>query len=151
MARDGLKHGAANNAPSSDTLSVEHIPIGQLRPNPRNSRTHSKKQIKLIAASIRQFGFLNPIIVDEAKTVLAGHGRLEAARFEGLTHVPTICLDHLTVLQKRAYLIADNRIAEQAGWNREMLAIELGELIDLLPAEDLEVSLTGFEIPEAGR
>jgi DNA modification methylase len=148
MARDGLKHGAANNAPSLDTLGVEQIPIGRLRPNPRNSRTHSKKQIKLIAASIRQFGFLNPIIVDEAKTVLAGHGRLEAARFEGLTHVPTICLDHLTALQKRAYLIADNRIAEQAGWNREMLAIELGELIDLLPAEDLEVSLTGFEIPE---
>jgi DNA modification methylase len=127
---------------------IEWIPIGSLRPNPRNSRTHSKKQIKLIAASIRQFGFLNPIIVDEAKTVLAGHGRLEAARSEGLTHVPTICLDHLTAVQKRAYLIADNRIAEQAGWNREMLAIELGELIDLLPAEDLEVSLTGFEMPE---
>jgi ParB-like chromosome segregation protein Spo0J len=147
MARDGLKLGAANNAPS-DTLSVEQIPIGRLRPNPRNSRTHSKKQTKLIAASISRFGFLNPIIVDEAKMVLAGHGRLEAARFEGLTHVPTICLDHPTALQKRAYLIADNRIAEQAGWNREMLPIELGELIDLLPAEDLEVSLTGFEIPE---
>jgi DNA modification methylase len=127
---------------------IEWIPIESLRPNPRNSRTHSKKQIKLIAASIRQFGFLNPIVVDEAKTVLAGHGRLEAARSDGLTDVPTICLDHLTALQKRAYLIADNRIAEQAGWNREMLAIELGELVDLLPAEDLEVSLTGFEIPE---
>jgi DNA modification methylase len=127
---------------------TEWIPIGSLSPNPRNSRTHSKKQIKLIAASIRQFGFLNPIIVDEAKTVLAGHGRLEAARSEGLTDVPTICLDHLTALQKRAYLIADNRIAEQAGWDREMLAIELAELVDLLPAEDLEVSLTGFEMPE---
>jgi ParB-like nuclease domain len=142
------KSPAHHRIDTARSPGIEWIPIGSLRPNPRNSRTHSKKQIKLIAASIRQFGFLNPIIVDEAKTVLAGHGRLEAARSEGLTHVPTICLDRLTALQKRAYLIADNRIAEQAGWNREMLAIELGELVDLLPAEDLEVSLTGFEMPE---
>jgi DNA modification methylase len=140
-----LPHHPINAAKS---LGIEWIPIRLLRPNHRNSRTHSKKQIKLIAASVRQFGFLNPIIVDEEKMVLAGHGRLEAAKSEGLRDVPTICLDHLTALQKRAYLIADNRIAEQAGWNREMLAIELGELVDLLPAEDVEVSLTGFEIPE---
>jgi DNA modification methylase len=128
--------------------AIEWLPLTALRPNPRNPRTHSKKQIKLIAASIRQFGFSNPIIVDEANTVLAGHGRLEAARLEGLTHVPIICLDHLTAVQKRAYLIADNKLAEQAGWSREVLAIELGELTELLPAENLEVSLTGFEIAE---
>ncbi len=80
--------------------------------------------------------------------VLAGHGRLEAARLEGLTQVPTVCFDHLTAAQKRAFLIADNRIAEQAGWDREMLAIELGELVDLLPIEGLDVSVTGFETSE---
>jgi len=80
--------------------------------------------------------------------VLAGHGRLEAARLEGLTHVPIICLDHLTSLQKRAYVIADNKLAERSGWSRELLAIELSELTELLPAENLEISLTGFEIGE---
>jgi ParB-like chromosome segregation protein Spo0J len=127
---------------------IERVPIGSLRPNPRNPRTHSKRQIRQIAASIREFGFLSPVIVDEDNMVLAGHGRLEGARLEGLTHVPTICLDHLTSSQKRAYLIADNKIAEQAGWNREILAIELGELIDLLPVEGFDVAVTGFETPE---
>ena len=124
------------------------VSIGELRPNPRNARTHSKRQLCQIAASIKRFGFLNPVIVDEANMVLAGNGRLEAARIEGLTHVPTICFDHLTAAEKRAYLIADNKIAEQAGWNREMLAIELGELIDLLPADGFDVSITGFETSE---
>lgn len=127
---------------------VESISIEAVRPNPRNPRTHSKKQIKLIAASIKKFGFLNPVIVDDANMVLAGHGRLEAAKLENLTHVPVIRFDHLTAMQKRAYLIADNKIAELAGWDREILAIELGELIDLLPAEGFDVSLTGFEAPE---
>jgi DNA modification methylase len=138
----------SSNAAISVSSSIERIPIGTLRPNPRNPRTHSKKQIRQIATSIRKFGFLNPIIVDEVRIILCGHGRLEAAKLEGLTHVPVICLDHLTASQKRAYLIADNKIAEQAGWNRELLAIELGELADLLPAEDLEISLTGFEVAE---
>jgi ParB-like chromosome segregation protein Spo0J len=127
---------------------VEWVPIATLRPNPTNARTHSKKQLRQIAASIRSFGFLNPLLVDEANMVLAGHGRLEAARAEGLANVPVICFDHLTAAQKRAYVIADNRIAEQAGWDRELLAIELGELIELLPNEGLDVSLTGFETPE---
>ena len=80
--------------------------------------------------------------------VLAGHGRLEAARLEGLTHVPVVRFGHLTAAQKRSYVIADNKLAEQAGWDREILAIELGELIDLMPAEGFDVSLTGFEAPE---
>src|SRR5258708_5281236 len=142
------KSWARDRVDTARSPGIEWIPIGSLHPNPRNSKNHSKKQIKLIAASIRQFGFLNSIIVDEAKTVLAGHGRLEAARLEGLSHVPTVCFDHLTAFQKRAYLIADNKIAEQAGWNREILAIELGELTDLLPVEGFDVSVTGFEAPE---
>jgi DNA modification methylase len=127
---------------------IELMPIGVLRPNPRNARTHSKKQIQQIGSSIRKFGFLNPIIVDGDGTILAGHGRLEAARLAGLVEVPTIRFDHLTLAQKRAYVIADNRIAERAGWDREILSIELGELIDLLPVEGMDVSLTGFEVPE---
>src|SRR3984893_4349306 len=127
---------------------VESISIEAVRPNPRNPRTHSKKQIKQIAASIRKLGFLNPVLVDDANMVLAGHGRLEAAKLEGFTGVPVIRFDHLTEVQKRAYLIADNKIAEHAGWDRETLAIELGELTDLLPASGFDVSLTGFEPPE---
>ena len=140
--------GSGNRSGLAHLPYIEWIPIGALRPNPRNPRTHSKKQIKQIAASIRKFGFLNPVLVDDANMVLAGHGRLEAAKLENLTHVPIIRFDHLTEVQKRAYLIADNKIAEQAGWDRETLAIELGELIDLLPAEGFDVSLTGFEAPE---
>lgn len=127
---------------------VEMMQLGDLKPAERNARTHSKKQIKRIASSIREFGFLNPVIIDDANMILAGHGRLEAARQVGLTHVPVVRFDHLTAAQKRAYLIADNRIAEQAGWDREMLAIELGELVDLLPIEGFDISLTGFDTPE---
>ena len=128
--------------------TIEWVPIGSLRPNPKNARTHSKKQIALIKASIETFGQIKPVVIDDNDTILAGHGFVQAARLTGLTQVSVIRFSHLTETQKRAYLIADNKIAEQAGWDREMLAIELGELIDLLPAEDLEVSLTGFEIGE---
>ena len=147
--------GAANISSSSNSHlelagapQIEWALIATIRPNPKNARTHSRKQIRQIAASIRKLGFLNPLIVDEANMILAGHGRLEAARLEGLTHVPIIRFDHLSEAQKRAYVIADNKIAEQAGWNREMLAIELGELINLLPVEELDVSITGFETAE---
>jgi len=88
------------------------------------------------------------VLVDDANMVLAGHGRLDAARLDGLDQVPVVRFGHLTAVQKRAYLIADNKIAEQAGWDRELLAVELGELVDLLPAEAMDVSLTGFEVAE---
>ena len=145
-----LKGNVPSNSQTTSSASprVEWAPIESLRPNPKNARTHSKKQIRQIARSIRQFGFLNPAIVDDANTILAGHGRFEAARLEGLTHVPILRFNHLTEAEKRAYAIADNRLAEQAGWDRQLLSIELGELIDLLPIEGLDISLTGFEIPE---
>jgi ParB-like chromosome segregation protein Spo0J len=139
-----------NRADSSGSPRIEWTPIEAVRPNPKNARTHSKKQIRRIAASIRQFGFLNPLVVDDANVVLAGHGRLAAARLEGWSEVPVLRFGHLSEAQKRAYVIADNKIAEQAGWDREILALELGELIDLLPTEDLDVSLTGFEVAEIG-
>jgi DNA modification methylase len=127
---------------------LEWAPIANIRPNPKNPRTHSKKQIRQIAASIRKFGFLNPLIVDDENMILAGHGRLEGARLEGMAHVPIVRFGHLSEAQKRAYVIADNKIAEQAGWDRELLSIELGELIELLPIEGFDVSITGFETSE---
>jgi len=118
--------------------------IDTLKAAPRNSRTHSKKQLRQIAKSIENFGFTNPVLVDASGEVIAGHGRLAAARMLGLTEVPTLCLDWLGEEQKRAYVIADNRLAERAGWDRELLAIELGEL----GACDIDITLTGFEIEE---
>jgi ParB-like chromosome segregation protein Spo0J len=138
---------AAKGRPAGPAI-IERLPIAALRPNPRNARTHSKAQIRKIAASLRTFGFVTPIVVDETLTILAGHGRLEAARSEGLEQVPVVRLDHLTEAQKRAYVLADNKIAEQAGWDREMLAIELGELLTLLPEEGFDIGLTGFEAAE---
>ena len=129
-------------------LQVECLPIGELRANPRNARTHSKRQIGQIAESIGAFGFLNPILIDDEGTVLAGHGRLAAAQLLGLENVPTLRADGLSAPQKRAYVLADNRLAEKAGWNRETLAIELGELAELLPTEGLDLSVIGFEAPE---
>jgi ParB-like chromosome segregation protein Spo0J len=122
MAAADTSASSNNRADPAGTPRTEWVPIGVLRPNPRNARTHSRKQIKQIAASIKKFGFLNSVLVDDADMVLAGHGRLEAAKLENLTHVPVIRFDHLTEAQKRAYVIADNKLAEQAGWDREILA-----------------------------
>ena len=127
---------------------IEQCPIGLLKPNPRNARVHSRKQRRKIAASIKKFGFLNPILVDENNFVLAGHGRLEAAQMMGLADVPVIRFSHLTDTQKRAYLIADNKIADQSDFDRKILAPELAQLNDLLPAEGFDVSLTGFDAAE---
>jgi DNA modification methylase len=140
--------GIALERPKAVPLRIDWVPIATLRPNPRNPRTHSRRQIKQLAANIRRFGFTNPVAVDGDRMILAGHGRVDAARLAGLTEVPIIRLDHLAPAQRRAYLIADNRIAEQAGWNRELLAIELGELVELLPIEGCDISLTGFEMAE---
>jgi ParB-like chromosome segregation protein Spo0J len=127
---------------------IELLPTARLQTNPKNTRRHSSKQIAQIAASLRVFGFLSPIIIDEENMVLAGHGRWLAARQEGITEVPVIRFAHLSAAQKRAYVIADNKIAEQAGWDRELLAIELDELSQLLPAEGIDVSVTGFAMGE---
>lgn len=135
-------------ADRAETPQIVWAPTGILRPNSRNARTHSPRQIGKIAASLKKFGFLNSILVDEDNVILAGHGRLEAARLLGLDRVPIVRCSHLTPAQKRAYLIADNKIAEQAGWDREMLAVELGELINLLPADGFDVALTGFDTAE---
>src|SRR6476469_7874970 len=125
-------------------MEIHHLPIDSLRPYAGNARTHSKRQIRQIANSIQRFGFCNPVLIDNQRQIIAGHGRVAAARFLGIDQVPTVRLAHLSEAEKRAYVLADNRLAEKAGWDREILAIELQALVDL----DFEVELTGFETAE---
>src|SRR6185437_7893640 len=126
-------------------LTINKMPASALHANPSNARTHSKRQIRQIAESITAFGFTNPVLVDKENRILAGHGRVEAAKLLGIAEVPTITLDRLTTEQIRAYVVADNKLAELAGWNREIRAIELQERLAI---EDLDVTVTGFEVAE---
>src|ERR1700729_4270095 len=127
-------------------LAVTYRAVGDLIPDPRNARTHPKRQIDQLKASIEAFGFTNPILADPDGNIIAGHGRLQAARALGLTEVPTIILTGLSETQKRALRIADNKIALNAGWDLEILQLELGELasIDI----DIDPTLTGFTTGE---
>lgn len=127
-------------------LEVITLPVASLRRYSRNARTHSAKQIAQIAASIRTFGFNNPVLVDKDGVIIAGHGRVSAAKFLGLETVPVICLEHMSEAEKRAYILADNKLAEKAGWDSEILAIELQNLLDF--DLDFDFSITGFEMPE---
>ncbi len=140
-------------------LHIDHRPLQELIPYARNARTHSEEQVAQIAASIREFGFNNPILVDGANGVIAGHGRLLAARKLGLAEVPVIELGHLSDSQRRAFILADNRLAQNAGWDDELLRLELGELqladVDLqmlgFANEELEALLRGGETTQEGQ
>lgn len=123
---------------------TQMIAIAALKPYARNARTHSRRQIKKIAASIERFGFVNHVLIDENNQIIAGHGRVAAAKILGWKQVPTLRVDHLSEIEKRAYILADNRLAEEAGWNKEILAIELQALIDV----DFSIEVAGFEIAE---
>ena len=119
--------------------------IDALVPFKNNARTHSPKQIQQIANSIQQFGFTNPVLIDATGRILAGHGRVKAAQKLGLTEVPVIRLEHLNEAEIRAYILADNKIAANAGWDQEILAIELEYLSTVA---DLDIDITGFEMGE---
>src|SRR5262249_5948595 len=125
-------------------MKFESTPVRDLRPHPNNARTHSRRQIEQLAKSIEKFGFCNPVLVDDGNHIIAGHGRVQAAKLLGLDAVPTCRLCHLSEAEKRAYILADNRLAEKAGWDRELLATELQGLIEL----DVDIELTGFEMAE---
>jgi DNA modification methylase len=125
--------------------SIEYLSVTTLKPYPKNARTHSKKQIRQIADSITRFGFTNPVLIDKENTILAGHGRVEAARLLGRQEVPCIRLEHMTPQQKRAYVLADNKLALNAGWDEELLAEELKEL---LLQDEFTIDATGFSIAE---
>src|ERR1700733_10615712 len=125
---------------------IENLPIDRLLPSPRNARTHSRKQIRQIAESIRRFGFTNPVLIDGENRILAGHGRVEAARELSMATAPCLRVDHLSPAEKRAYVLADNKIALNAGWDEELLALELKELMEA--DIEFDVSVTGFSIAE---
>ena len=125
-------------------MQIEQIQLEALIPYINNSRTHSDDQVAQIAASIKEFGFNNPILVDKDNSIIAGHGRLQAARKLGLTEVPCVRLEHLTETQRKAYVIADNRLALNAGWDNELLTIELNELL----ADGFALEILGFDSDE---
>ena len=113
------------------TTTFELVKTSELVPYINNARTHSDEQISKLRASLREFGFINPIIIDKDKNVIAGHGRLKAAKLEGIDSVPCVLAEHLTEAQKKAYIIADNRMAEDAGWDEDLLRVEIEELQNL--------------------
>ena len=122
-------------------MEIENIPIGQLKAYEKNSRTHGKKQISQVVASIKEFGFTNPLLIDENDTLIAGHGILLAAKEMGMDEIPCVRLSHLSDAQKKAYVIADNKIALNSGWDDDLLKSELEELDNL----GFDVAVTGFD------
>ena len=125
---------------------LESMALADLRPHDRNPRTHSKKQVEQIAESIRRFGFTNPVLVDRDGQVIAGHGRIEAAKLLGTATVPVLRLEHMTEAEKRAYIIADDRLAELAGLDNDLLALELAAVAEL--DSDFDLAITGFDVAE---
>jgi hypothetical protein len=125
-------------------MAIEAMAVARLRPFAKNARVHSKKQIRQIADSIQRFGFTNPVLVSDDAEIIAGHGRVQAAKLLGIESVPTLRLSHLNAAQRRAYVLADNKLALNAGWDREVLAIELQALVDL----EFDVEVTGFSLAE---
>lgn len=126
------------------TTDMQLVPIAKLIPYVNNARTHSPEQITKLRSSLREFGFVNPVIIDRDYNVIAGHGRIAAAKEEGIAEVPCVFVDHLTEAQKKAYILADNRMAMDAGWDEELLRVE----IESLKGMDFDVSLTGFDEKE---
>jgi DNA modification methylase len=146
---EGSRRSPSNPEPTSTEAAAElHViyrSIDTLTPYRGNARTHNRAQIRKLRDSIQAFGFVNPVLINTAGTIVAGHGRVQAANLLGMKEVPTICLENLTPDQIRAYVIADNRLAEDAGWDEQILKIELQHLISL---PNIDVSITGFEVTE---
>lgn len=132
------------DATASVGLEIKYLLVDEITPYSRNPRTHSEEQIAQIVASIREFGFTNPILIDTNQGIIAGHGRFAAAKELGLERVPCIDLSHLTEEQKRAYIIADNKLALNGGWNEDLLRLELTDLKEL----GANLELTGFDAME---
>jgi ParB-like chromosome segregation protein Spo0J len=127
--------------PGGQTLAIQYRQVRDLIPYARNSRTHSDEQVAQIAGSIREFGWTNPVLIDGDAGIIAGHGRVLAAQRLGLKEVPTIQLDHMTEAQRRAYVIADNKLALNAGWDDDALRVELRDLTE----SHFDITLTGFD------
>ena len=128
------------------TTELTLVATDKLIPYANNARTHSKEQILKLRSSLREFGFINPVIIDKDFNIIAGHGRVEAAKAEGIKEVPCVLVDYLTEAQKKAYILADNRMALDAGWDEEMLRVEL----EALESMSYDLGLTGFDEKELG-
>ena len=126
------------------TTEFQLVDINKLVPYANNARTHNKEQILKLRSSLREFGFVSPMVIDKDYNVLCGHGRLEAAQAEGMTEVPCVFVEHMTEAQKKAFILADNRMALDAGWDEELLAVEMEELQNL----GFDLGLTGFDEKE---
>ena len=126
------------------TTEMKLVKVSQLVPYINNARTHNEEQITKLRSSLREFGFVNPVIIDRDYNVIAGHGRIIAAKAEGIEEVPCVFVDYLTEAQKKAYILADNRMAMDAGWDEELLRVE----IEALQAEAFDIGLTGFDEKE---
>ncbi len=126
------------------TTEMKLVAISKLILYINNARTHSGEQINKLRSSLREFGFINPVIIDREYNVIAGHGRIMAAKAEGIEEVPCVFVDYLTEAQKKAYILADNRMAMDAGWDEELLRVE----IEALQAEAFDIGLTGFDDKE---
>ena len=129
---------------SKTTTEMQLVAVSKLIPYVNNARTHSAEQVMKLRSSLREFGFINPVIIDREFNVIAGHGRILAAKEEGILEVPCVFVDYLTEAQKKAYILADNRMAMDAGWDEELLRIE----IEALQSEDFDIGLTGFDESE---
>lgn len=127
--------------------AIEQISPNDLSPWERNARTHSKKQLRQLANSIETFGFTNPVLIDRRNQILAGHGRVEAAKILGMTLVPCLRIEHMSEAEKRAYVLADNKLALNEGWDEDLLAAELGALLES-PDLDFDIGVIGFSIAE---
>lgn len=139
-------HPRTANAPRFQHPAITPVPIDQLQPTERWPRTHNSSQRRKLRAILRTVGFIDPLVIDEKCRILAGHLRWQVAVEMGLKMVPVIQIDHLNDVEKRAYALAANRLAEDAGWDRQLLAIELGELAIMLPDANIEIEATGFSI-----
>jgi ParB-like chromosome segregation protein Spo0J len=139
-----VKKAKQSQGSGAQSAAIEQIATAELIPYARNARTHSEQQVQQIAGSIQEFGFCNPVLIDATNGIIAGHGRVMAAQLLKLESVPCLRLSHLTDAQKRAYVLADNRIALSSGWDEEMLANELSDL----HADDFDMALLGFDAEE---
>lgn len=151
-----MDNRAGNGARRFD-LRIEELSNAELKPRARNARTHSKKQISKIAAGIKQFGFVNPVLIDANNGIVAGHGRVEASKKLGLDKVQMVRLEHLSEIKLKAYVLADNQLATQAGWDKEILRIDLQDLISVNGEIDVTISFANLRVgkyigsPEGGR
>src|ERR1700722_11648880 len=144
--RKNQKNDLGRGRTASEVRQVTLVRVSELKPDPGNPRKHNRQQVRAIATSLDAFGFNAPVLINNDKQIIAGHGRVEAAKLLGYSHVPAIQLDHLDPNQAKAYMLADNKLTDRSSWDERKLAVVLKDLSEL--AIEFEIEATGFELPE---